>query len=165
MAHELIAGHQATLESIGVREVQEFGQGIDSWDSVDSFARTLAGSAWLRGQLSDELISRWAHSADRWWRRAALVSTVVLNVRLRGKQGDAGRTLAVCRLLVRDRDDMVAKAMSWALRALVAHDADAVRTFLSDHEDVLAGRVIREVSRKLATGVKNPRLSGHSRFA
>ena len=55
---------------------------------------------------------------DRWWRRAALVSTVPLNNKTRGGNGDPARTLAICRMLVADRDDLVVKAMSWALREL-----------------------------------------------
>ena len=157
LAYELIADHKAAFQGLGEAEVEEFGQGINSWGSVDSFARTLAGPAWLGGQVSDELIGRWAHSEDRWWRRAALVSTVALNVRSRGGKGDTRRTLAVCCLLVNDHDDMVVKAMSWALRELVVHDADAVRGFLSEYEHVLASRVKREVRHKLATGLKNPR--------
>jgi len=157
LAYELVAAHKAAFQSLGEAELLEFGQGINGWGSVDSFARTLAGPAWLRGQVSDDLIARWADSEDRWWRRAALVSTVALNVRSRGGKGDTARTLAVCSLLVSDHDDMVVKAMSWALRELVVHDADAVRGFLSEHEDVLAARVKREVRNKLATGLKNPR--------
>jgi 3-methyladenine DNA glycosylase AlkD len=157
LPYELIQNHAAAFQSIGEAELEEFGQGINSWWSVDSFARTLAGPTWLQGQVSDELIYRWAHSEDRWWRRAALVSTVALNVRSGGGRGDVAHTLGVCRLLVADHDDMVAKAMSWALRELVVHDADAVGEFLSEHEDVLAARVKREVRNKLTTGLKNPK--------
>jgi len=157
LAYELIENHRAAFQRIGEAEVEELGQGINSWWSVDSFARTLAGPVWLRGQVSNELIGRWAHSEDRWWRRAALVSTVALNMRSYGGSGDVGHTLGVCRLLVDDHDDMVVKAMSWALRELVVHDADAVAEFLSEHEDVLAARVKREVRNKLRTGLKNPR--------
>ena len=126
-------------------------------ESVDGFARILAGPAWLAGQVPDELIHKWAHSTDRWWRRAALVSTVALNMRSQGGMGDIPRTFAVCRLLVDDRDDMVVKAMSWALRALVVHDPDAVRGFLAEYKELLAARVKREVRNKLETGLKNPR--------
>ncbi|MBN1139365.1 MAG: DNA alkylation repair protein [Anaerolineae bacterium] len=156
VAYELIASHQAAFQRIGEAELEEWGQGIDSWSSVDTFARTLSGPAWLQGQVTDDLIHRWARSEDRWWRRAALVSTVALNVRSHGGKGDVDRTLAVCRLLVDDPDDMVVKAMSWALRELVVHDADAVSGFLNEHEAVLAARVKREVRNKLATGLKNP---------
>jgi len=155
---ELIKNHKAAFACIGEAELEEFGQGINSWGSVDTFARILAGPAWLNGQVSDELIHRWARSEDRWWRRAALVSTVALNIRSQGGYGDVPRTLEVCRLLVDDADDMVVKAMSWALRVLVVHDPDAVRGFLSEYDDALAALVKREVRNKLATGLKNPRL-------
>ena len=55
---------------------------------------------------------------------------------------------------------MVVKAMSWALRELIPHDADAVQNFLLYYEDVLAARVKREVNNKLTTGVKNPKKKG-----
>ena len=157
LACELIQNHKAAFQRIGEAELEEFGQGINSWGAVDVFARILAGPAWLNGQVSDGLIHKWAHSEDRWWRRAALVSTVALNVRSHGGRGDVPRTLGVCRLLVDDRDDMVVKAMSWALREIVVHDPDAVRGFLTEYEEVLAARVKREVRNKLTTGLKNPR--------
>ncbi len=107
--------------------------------------------------MSDDLIARWARAPDRCWRRAALVSTVALNVRSRGGRGDVPRTPAVCRLLVNDHDDMVVKALSWALRELVVHDTRAVDAFLKEHANILAARVKREVRNKLTTGLKNPR--------
>jgi 3-methyladenine DNA glycosylase AlkD len=87
-------------------------------------------------------------------RRAALVSTVPLNLAAAGGTGDAPRTLDICRRLVDDRDDMVVKALSWALRELVARDREAVRGFLADHDARLAARVRREVATKLDTGRK-----------
>ncbi len=156
-AYELIQAHRAAFRSLGEAELQGLGRGINSWWSVDSFARTLAGPAWRAGQVPDRLIYEWALSEDRWWRRAALVSTVALNLRSQGGQGDVPRTLAVCRLLADDHDDMVVKALSWALRALVVPDPQAVHAFLAEHDAVLAARVKREVKSKLDTGLKNPR--------
>ena len=156
-AYELVQAHKGAFRSLGEAELEEFGQGIDSWWTVDAFARTLSGPAWRVGQVSDELIVRWAHSPDLWWRRAALVSTVAFNVRTQGGKGDIPRTLAICRLLVADHADMVVKAMSWALRELVYYDPQAVGEFLQEYEHVLAGRVRREVGSKLTTGLKNPR--------
>jgi len=160
LAYELIRNHDAAFRSLSEDELEELGRGINSWESVDTFARTLAGPAWLNGQVTDRLIRKWARSEDLWWRRAALVSTVALNVRSHGGTGDVARTLDVCRLLVRNRQDMVVKAMSWALRELVVHDRSAVERFLTQHEAVLAARVKREVRNKLRTGVKTPRSKG-----
>jgi 3-methyladenine DNA glycosylase AlkD len=162
LAYELIRYHTAAFASLGDLELVELGQGIDSWWTVDAFARTLSGPAWLRGQVDDSLIHAWAGSGDLWWRRAALVSTVALNVRSQGGPGDVPRTLEVCRLLAGDPEDMVVKALSWALRQLVPHDPEAVRDLLEDYDDALAPRVKREVGNKLETGLKNPRPAGRN---
>jgi 3-methyladenine DNA glycosylase AlkD len=63
-------------------------------------------------------------------------------------------------LLVADHEDMVVKALSWALREVVYFDPKAVEGFIKEHEHVLAGRVKREVGNKLRTGLKNPRGKG-----
>ena len=156
-AISLLALHKKTFDTLGENEIEEFGKGINSWGTVDTFSSLLSGPAWVRGQISDELIHKWARSKDRWWRRAALVSTVALNVKASGGSGDTERTLKICRILVDDRDDMVVKALSWALRELVPHDPKAVRAFLKEHEADLASRVMRETRNKLTTGLKNPR--------
>jgi 3-methyladenine DNA glycosylase AlkD len=82
---------------------------------------------------------------------------VPLNNKARGGSGDVQRTLMVCRLAVTDRDDMVVKALSWALRELSKRDSKSVKQFLSEHKKTLAARVVREVNNKLNTGLKNPR--------
>ncbi len=55
------------------------------------------------------------------------------------------------------RDDMVVKALSWALRELAKRDAAAVATFVRRHAARLAPRVRREVRNKLETGRKVPK--------
>jgi 3-methyladenine DNA glycosylase AlkD len=156
-AYELMANHRAALASLDADRLEALGHEIASWEAVDTFCLYLAGPVWREHQVSDNLIRTWAASPNRWWRRAAVVSTVPLNSRARGGEGDAARTLAICTLLVDDRDDMVVKGMSWALRELAKRDADAVRGFLAVRGDALAPRVRREVQSKLATGLKNPR--------
>jgi len=54
------------------------------------------------------------------------VSTVAFNVRSQGGKGDVPRTLAICEMLAADNEDMVVKALSWALRELVPFDSKAV---------------------------------------
>ena len=159
MAYELVNKHRATLRSLDADALIRLSSGMDSWEAVDTFGSYLSGPAWRERQVSDELLHSWTRSEDRWWRRAALVSTVPLNNRARGGNGDPQRTLQVCGMLVSDRDDMVYKALSWALRELVKHDKEGVSNFLRRHEDVLMARVKREVTNKLNTGLKNPKAS------
>ena len=157
VAYELVKHHERTLSSITRTEIEELGHGMRHWGEVDTFSCYLAGPAWRMGLIAETVIQGWVRSRDWCWRRAALVSTVPLNAAAHGGKGDTKRTLAICRMLVDDRDDMVVKAMSWALRTLAMRDAQAVRRFLADHPGELGARVIREVNNKLMTGLKNPR--------
>ena len=86
---------------------------------------------------------------------AALATTTVLNTKSRGAFGDIDRTLLICGELADDRDDMVVKAESWALRALAPWDPAAFVAFLERHDVRLAARVKREVGNKLRTGRKS----------
>ena len=58
-------------------------------------------------------------------------------------------------MLVEDLDDMIVKALSWAIRELIIHDPIEVHVFIAAHEDVLAARVRREIRNKLMTVWKN----------
>ena len=156
VACELVHYHQEALRSLNAKKLERLGRGIDNWGAVDTFACYLAGPSWREHQVPDSLILRWARSKDRWWRRAALVSTVPLNSKARGGTGDPLRTVKVCEMLIEDRDDMVVKALSWALRELSKRDREAVRDFVRKHQNLLAPRVVREVRAKLQTGLKNP---------
>ncbi len=122
--------------------------------SVDCFSCSVSGPVWREGQLSDKEVLSWARSKNLWWRRTALVSTVPLNMRSRGGRGDSGRTLMICRELVHDSEPMVAKGLSWALRALIAVDRKGVQGFLEEHRGRLPSLVKREVRTKLETGKK-----------
>jgi 3-methyladenine DNA glycosylase AlkD len=156
VGYELVARHRAALASLRATELEALGRGLDSWEKVDTFGCYLAGPAWREAQVPDAVVHAWARSDDRWMRRAALVCTVALNNRARGGRGDTARTLALCEMLLRDRDDMVVKAMSWALRELSKRDPGAAADFLARHRDELAPRVVRELTNKLTTGLKNP---------
>jgi len=155
-AFEILAGHRGGLEALGLRDVEALGRGIDNWASVDGFCCCVAGPAWRMGRISDRDVMRWARSKDRWWRRAAVVATVPLNLRSRGGSGDPRRTLMVVEKVAGDQDPMIAKAVSWALRVLIQHDRRGVVAFLRKHEATLPAIVKREVGNKLRTGRKNP---------
>jgi 3-methyladenine DNA glycosylase AlkD len=157
IAYELVQNHRAAFATLDAPTLEKLGHGMNSWMAVDCFGCYLAGPAWRKQQISDSAIRGWARAKDRWWRRAALVCTVALNNKARGGIGDAQATLMICRLLTSDRDDMVVKALSWALRELSKRDSSSVREFLSEHQGELAPRVTREVNTKLKTGLKNPR--------
>jgi DNA alkylation repair enzyme len=113
---ELIANHKGAMDCLTRRDLEQIGAGMDSWDQVDSFATIVAGPAWRAGRIGDADVAKWAHSCDRWWRRASLVCTTKLNVL--GTNGDAHRTLAICKMLLDDH--LVSKAQPDGIYSLSA---------------------------------------------
>jgi 3-methyladenine DNA glycosylase AlkD len=154
-AFEFLWKNKKALQALSVDQIFALGKNLDNWASVDSYCLYITGYSWRIGNLQDSNIEQWAMSENRWIRRTALVSTVPLNLRARGGKGDVERTLAICKMLVSDYDDMVIKAMSWALRELSKTDKQAVIEFLDENTSVLHSKVKREVNTKLTTGKKN----------
>ena len=118
---------------------------------------SITGMLWLQGHLKDATFCKWVQSRDLWWRRTAVVSTTPLNQRTKGGTGDFERTLAMVGRVQHERHPMIWKAVSWALRNLVQWDKDRVEAYVANHDDVLPAPVIREVRKKIETGVKTPR--------
>lgn len=151
VAYELIRHHRGAYDAITQSQLEALADGCASWYAVDAFGTILLGPLWAKGRVADQLIAGWTRSPNRWLRRLALVATVGLN----SKAGDPVRTLAICRALAADRDDMVEKALSWALRFLSQRDKPAVTAFMAEMGEDLPARVRREVRTKLTTGKKN----------
>jgi 3-methyladenine DNA glycosylase AlkD len=155
VAYEIIREHAEASASLTPRQILRLGQGMDSWGAVDCFACILSGPAWRDGTLTTNVVRAWAQSAGRWWRRAAVVSTIALS--RRGGIEDVHRVVEICTLVAADPDDMVVKALSWALRELAKKHPDHAEAFLARHNPGLAPQVIREVRCKMKTGLKTPR--------
>ncbi len=154
VASELLVGRRDAIQLLNSAFVERWGKGLADWGSVDMYGVTVAGVAWRERRVPDGHVMKWARSSNRWLRRLALVSTVPLNSRARGGSVDASRTLLVCRSLIDDRDDMVVKALSWALRELAKRDPASVVRFMHEEDGRLAARVRREVQSKIETGRK-----------
>jgi len=153
----VVAAHRPTLATLDRPTLERLGAGMDNWVAVDTFGTSLAGDALRRGGLGVGDLLDWARSPDLWWRRAALVATTGWNQKSHGGRGNTADTLAVCAALLADRDPMVVKALSWALRELVRWDAAAVSAFLATHGAAIPAQARREVATKLRTGTKSGR--------
>lgn len=154
-SYELLNRNQSALEHLTTDDLLQLGKGLNSWSSVDCFGMYLSGPLWAQGRISERMIATWARSKDLWWRRTALVSTVALS--RRGSADDLSRVLRICALSAADKEDMVVKALSWALREVAKKHPEEARNFLETHKHALAARVVREVNNKLKTGLKTPR--------
>ena len=58
VAYELLCHHRPALQSLGAKEIERLGRGLDSWGAVDTFASYLSGPVWRERQVPDSLIHR-----------------------------------------------------------------------------------------------------------
>jgi 3-methyladenine DNA glycosylase AlkD len=155
LAYEMIGRDRKLLDALEYRDLSELGQNLDNWASVDHYTVGIFGVLWGRGVVKDSHIDKLLESDNFWDRRVAVVSTVALNLKSRGGRGDTPRTIAVCERVVDERQDMIQKALSWALRELSKRDREAVYSFMERYKNRLPNRVVREVNHKLDFGTKN----------
>ena len=59
--------------------------------------------------------------------------------------------------VIDERDPMITKAVSWALRQMVKHQPSAVEAYVESRADRMAALPRREVRNKLQTGRKSGR--------
>jgi 3-methyladenine DNA glycosylase AlkD len=158
IGYELIRFHTGAFAAITEAQIADFASRIASWYATDAFGTVLSGPLWAKGRISDALIDGWSRSGDRWLRRSALVATVGRNA----ANADTDATFALCLRLADDRDDMIEKAVSWALRYLSQKDRGAVVAFMAEHGERFRPRVKRELRNKLTTGLKTPKVGRRS---
>jgi 3-methyladenine DNA glycosylase AlkD len=155
LAFEYIQTDKRVLASLTEKEIDDLGKNLDNWLSVDYYGVIIVGYAWRENLISTQKVKSYLISDDFWIRRIAIVATVSLNQKARGGKGDSKRTLEICRLVVDDHNEMIVKALSWALRELAKIDKEPVAKFVNEFEDKLHKKVIREVKNKLVFGTKN----------
>jgi len=155
LTFEWIGRDSKVMKNITKTEAENMMLGMDNWVLVDTYSTLFLGPLWQREVFADAYIQKMAKHPDFWMRRMAVASTVALNRKRKGYNGDPPRTLMICEILVDDKEDMVVKSISWALRSLIPWDRTGVEGFLNSHHNVLHKRIIREVRHKLDTGYKS----------
>ena len=138
------------------------------WDHFDRWRRRSKNWA-LNDMLGTRVLAPWMlaepesrldhlqgliEDTDLWSRRLALVATCPIN---RGHTGLTipELTLALVGRVKAERDPMITKAVSWALRELSKTHPGSVAEYLDREREALAAHVVREVQNKLRTGLKS----------
>jgi len=155
IAFEYLQSQKNLYKSLTEEYIESIEKNLDNWISVDYFGAIVVGCAWRENFVSIEKVKNYLKSDNFWIRRIAIVATVSLNQKARDGLGDSKRTLEICKLVVDDHQEMIIKALSWALRELAKIEKEPVIEFVNEYENRLHKKVLREVKNKLETGLKN----------
>ena len=101
-------------------------------------------------------VTAWAHSENRWKKRAAAVSFVPLA--RKGMHMDA--VFAVAGILLRDPDDMIQKGYGWMLKAAGEARPEEVFAFCMERRDAMPRTAFRYALEKLPPAMRSEAMAG-----
>ncbi len=131
----------------------ENSHSINSWDLVDVSAEHIVG-AHLRYRDRSPL-HLLASSSLLWERRISIIATFhYIKVR------EFEETLHIADLLLRDREDLIHKAVGWMLREVGKRDRLAEMAFLTTHYKVMPRTMLRYAIEKFEEGLRRQFLRG-----
>jgi 3-methyladenine DNA glycosylase AlkD len=99
---------------------------INNWDLVDLSAPNIVGDYLMT--RSRKPLYRLARSSLLWERRVAILATFRFI-----REGEFGDTLGISKILLRDEEDLIQKAVGWMLREVGKRDLAAEESFLKEH--------------------------------
>jgi len=115
---------------------------INNWDLVDVSAANVVG-AHLE-ERSRKPLYRLAKSKSLWERRIAIVATLHF---IRRNQFED--TLAISKILLGDKQDLIHKACGWMLREVGKRDENVLREFLDEHAATMPRTMLRYAIERL----------------
>jgi 3-methyladenine DNA glycosylase AlkD len=130
---------------------------INNWDLVDGSAPQIIGGYLLKRPVERKILYRLAKSENLWDRRIAILATLVF---IRNKE--FSDTLKIAQELLKDKHDLIHKAVGWMLREIGKLDQKAEEEFLRKFHRTMPRTALRyaierfdQGKRKVYMGLKN----------
>ena len=116
---------------------------INNWDIVD------VSAPWMGVYLTEvedpmPLLIKFSKSKSLWQRRVSIILTFALI-----RAGDLAPTIKIAETLLKDREDLIHKAVGWMLRELGKKDVHLLRNFLANHSHEMPRTMLRYSIEKL----------------
>ncbi|MFM7187065.1 MAG: DNA alkylation repair protein [Armatimonadota bacterium] len=116
---------------------------INNWDIVDVSAPWM-GVYLLEVEDPMPLLIKFSKSKSLWQRRVSIILTFALI-----RAGDLEPTLIISKALLKDKEDLIHKAVGWMLRELGKKDVMLLRSFLANHSHEMPRTMLRYAIEKL----------------
>ena len=117
---------------------------INNWDIVD------VSAPWMGVYLTEvedpmPLLIKLSKSKSLWQRRVSIILTFALI-----RAGDLEPTIIISESLLKDKEDLIHKAVGWMLRELGKKDVMLLRSFLANHSHQMPRTMLRYSIEKLS---------------
>jgi 3-methyladenine DNA glycosylase AlkD len=126
---------------------------VNNWDLIDLSAEHIIGP-YLMGK-DKKLLTKLANSNILWERRIAVLSTFHFI-----KSGKFDQTFIIAKILLKDKEDLIHKAVGWMLREIGKRDLIAEEKFLNKHYMKMPRTMLRYAIEKFPETKRKAYLSG-----
>jgi len=109
---------------------------INNWDLVDLSAPNIVGDYLF--DKNKQVLYNMVKSQKIWERRVSVIATLFFI-----RQKDFSDILKIAKLLLKDRHDLIQKAVGWMLREVGKRDKAALLSFLEDNADKMPRVMLR----------------------
>lgn len=134
---------------------------INNWDLVDSSADKILGQYFLNNpEKNKEIIYKLAISENLWERRIAMITTFQFI-----KNNKFNDSLKIAEILLKDKHDLIHKAVGWMLREIGKRDLQTEIDFLDKHCEIMPRTTLRYAIEKFEEGKRKFYLNLRSTFA
>jgi 3-methyladenine DNA glycosylase AlkD len=111
---------------------------INNWDLVDLSAPKIVSAYLLENKAERKILYKLAKSKNLWERRIAIIGTYAF---IRAMQFE--NTFKISEILLKDKHDLIHKAVGWMLREVGNRDLSAEEKFLQKHYKMMPRAMLR----------------------
>lgn len=154
IATELISLSRREIPQLSWGFFERWRKRLSTWHDTDGLGIYIFGPWLAANNARVTRLEQLIRSDEICSRRLALVGTVILN--RRRATAIPQLTLNLVSAVGSERDPLMTKAVSWALRELSKTNREVVARYLERNRERLPAIAVREVGNKLRTGLKNP---------
>ena len=151
LALVLFIDHYNKADDAGKKTIYTYYLGhthhINNWDLVDISAEKIVG-AYLY-ERNRQPLKKLVKSSDLWERRIAIMSTLYFI-----RNNDFTDTLFLAEKLLKDKEDLIHKAVGWMLREVGNRDQKIEENFLKQHYQTMPRTMLRYAIEKFPEALR-----------
>jgi len=132
---------------------------VNNWDLVDLSVHRILGQAVLDKLISKQILYKYARSKNLWERRFSIIATAIFISR-----GDLEDCFKLSKILLKDKEDLMHKAVGWMLREAWKKNAKQTENFLQDNYKDLPRTSLRYAIERIPETRRKRILQGNFKY-
>jgi len=129
--------------------------GINNWDIVDGSAPNIVGKYLYLSKSSRNILYEMAKSENLWRRRIGVIACFYFI-----KEKDFSDALQIAEILLKDKEDLIQKAVGWMLREIGNRDFKEEKEFLGKFYKIMPRTMLRYAIEKFPEDKRQLYLKG-----